>query len=421
MKKTVADGLWEMLIQAGVTRCYGIVGDALNPVVHALSRHREVEFVDVRHEEWGVFAASADSQLSGQIVAVCGTAGPGITHLLNGLIDARRERAKILVIAGDVETDVIDTEPLQGVNPYDLFRSAANWVGRAIHPAQATAVFDEALRVCQSESGPAVVAIPGNIAAAALPANHGPQLSLSSAPKLAAREEEVREIAQVINDARRVMIFGGDGCGQAADAVIEFAQKIAAPVGFSFKGKNWLEADNPNAVGMTGLLGYGGCHHALKRADLVILLGTDFPYPRFLSVGEAQFVQVDTVARHLGRRVPVRIGLNSDVGAFLEAVMPHVLAKTDHGFLDEALEVTASWRKRLHRYVDRATKRRSITPRLRRPLARTGSAVKTRGSSGRPSSRPSSTAKGRLCSTSLSIGSRWPSRPVCRLPQRKDS
>jgi len=362
MKRTIADDLWEMLIQAGVGRCYGIVGDALNPVVDALSRHSEIEFVAVRHEEWGVFAASAEAQMTGNIVAVCGTAGPGITHLLNGLIDAQRERAKLFVIAGDVETDVTDTEPLQGVNPYDLFRTGANWIGRAINPRQATAVFDEALRVCQGESGPAVVSLPGDIAAAPSPVNNAPRFRLSPEPHLTACDNDIRDVARMIDEAEKVMIFGGEGCRHASRAVVELAQKIAAPVGFSFKGKNWLEADNPNAVGMTGLLGYGGCHHALTDADLVLLLGTDFPYPDFLSVGKGSFIQVDTEARHLGRRVPVEIGVHSDVAAFLAAITPRVSAKTDHGFLDEALTISDRWRKQLRRYVDGAEGRSSIRP-----------------------------------------------------------
>lgn len=362
MNRTVADDLWEMLIEAGVQRCYGIVGDALNPVVGALSRHPEIEFVAVRHEEWGVFAAAADAQLTDRIVAVCGTAGPGITHLLNGLIDAKRERAKLFVIAGDVETDVTDTQPLQGVNPYDLFRPAADWVGRAINPVQASAVFDEALRVCQGESGPAVVSLPGDIAAARSPLESAPRFHASPAPHLAARDRDVREVARLIDDAERVMIFGGQGCEHAAAGVIELAQRIAAPVGFSFKGKNWLEAGNPNAVGMTGLLGYGGCHHALAGADLVLLLGTDFPYPDFLSVGDARFVQVDTVARHLGRRVPVEVGLQSDVGSFLDAIIPLVREKREREFLDGALRVSERWRSRLRRYVDGGEERSSIRP-----------------------------------------------------------
>jgi pyruvate dehydrogenase (quinone) len=362
MKRTVADDMWEMLIQAGVQRCYGIVGDALNPVVEALTRHPEIEFVGVRHEEWGTFAASADAQLTEDIVAVCGTAGPGITHLLNGLIDARRERAKLFVIAGDVETGVADTQPLQGVNPYDLFRSAANWVGRAVNPGQATSVFDEALRVCQGQPGPTVVALPGDVAAAESTLSEAPAFHLSEPARLQARDAEVREVAQLIDEAERVMIFGGEGCQGSASAVLELSEKIGAPVGYSFKGKNYLEADNPNAVGMTGLLGYGGCHDGLAEADLVLLLGTDFPYPEFLSVGKAKFVQVDREALHLGRRVEVEAGLQCDVASFLESLTPWVRKKSDRSFLEKTVKRTERWHERLQHYVKGGDERSPIRP-----------------------------------------------------------
>lgn len=362
MARTVADDMWEMLIQAGVKRCYGIVGDALNPVFDALRRHPEIEFVDVRHEEWGTFAAAADAQLTDTPVAVCGTAGPGVTHLLNGLIDARREHAKLFVIAGDSNTDVVDTQPLQGVNPYDLFRTAADWVGRAINPAQALTVFDEALRVCQGNSAPAVVALPGDIAGADSPVKYAPHFSVTPEPRLTAHPEDVRAVSRMIDDAQKVMIFGGEGCHGSAQQVIELAQKLAAPVGYSFKGKNWIEAGNPNAVGMTGLLGYGGCHQALKDADLVLLLGTDFPYPDFLTVGKARFIQIDRQPRHLGRRVPIAAGLQCDVDAFLTDVIPQVREKTDHSYLDAAVKTTEHWEKKLQRYVDGGEKRDEIRP-----------------------------------------------------------
>src|SRR5580698_4222919 len=113
MAQNVADVLWEMLAKAGVKRCYGIVGDALNPVIDALRRNGKIEFIHVRNEEYGVFAAVAESYLSGAPVVVCGTAGPGVTHLFNGLMDARKEGAAVIAIAGDVETSVMDTSALE--------------------------------------------------------------------------------------------------------------------------------------------------------------------------------------------------------------------------------------------------------------------------------------------------------------------
>ncbi|WP_427870155.1 thiamine pyrophosphate-dependent enzyme [Leucobacter luti] len=362
MQRTVSDDLWSMLAQAGVKRCYGIVGDALNPAFEAIGRHPEIEFVHVRHEEWGGFAASADARVSGGIVAVCGTAGPGVTHLTNALIDALRERARVIVIGGDVHTDIMDTGGLQEVNPYELFRPAAHFVGRVVSAKQARAVFTQALDACATMSGPAVISLPGDIAGAASPLGNEPVYRPLPQPAVGPSAGDVAALARLINAAERVTVFGGAGCEQARDLVVELAERIAAPVGFSLKGKAFLESGNPNAVGMTGLLGYGGCHEALKSADLVLLLGTDFPYPDFLSVGEAKFVQVDRRPELLGRRVPLELGIGASLEALLPELLPLLDERTDRAHLDRALKTTARWEKKLRAYVDDGAELSPIRP-----------------------------------------------------------
>src|SRR6202789_1396092 len=168
MSRKVADVLWEMLANAGVKRCYGIVGDALNPVIDGLHRKGKIEFIHVRHEEYGVFPAAAEAYLTGNPVAVCGTAGPGVVHLFNGLMDARKEGAPIIAIAGDVETKLIDTSALEELNPYKFFETASLYVGRVVNPEQARAVINTAILTAVIDRGPTVISLPG--AAAALEA-----------------------------------------------------------------------------------------------------------------------------------------------------------------------------------------------------------------------------------------------------------
>ena len=169
MSQKVADVMWEMLASAGVKRCYGIVGDALNPVIDALRRNGKIEFIHVRHEEYGVFAAVADAYFSGNPVVVCGTAGPGVTHLFNGLMDARKEGAPIIAIAGDVETGIMDTSALEELNPYKFFDTACLYVGRVVNPEQARAVFTTAILTAVVDKGPTVISMPGDIASADAP------------------------------------------------------------------------------------------------------------------------------------------------------------------------------------------------------------------------------------------------------------
>src|SRR5580700_8791214 len=182
MSAKVADVMWEMLANAGVKRCYGIVGDALNPVIDALRRNGKIEFIHVRHEEYGVFAAVADAYLSGDPVVVCGTAGPGVTHLFNGLMDARKEGAPIIAIAGDVETGIIDTSALEELNPYKFFDTACLYVGRVVNPEQIRAVATTAILTAVIDKGPTVISLPGDIASASAPEGSSQKITIPASP-----------------------------------------------------------------------------------------------------------------------------------------------------------------------------------------------------------------------------------------------
>ena len=256
MAQNMADVLWEMLESAGVKRCYGIVGDALNPTIAALRRNGKIEFVHVRHEEYGTFAAVADAYLTGVPVAVCGTTGPGSAHLINGLFDALKEGAPVIAVAGDVETKLIDTSSLQELNPYKFFDSAALYIGRVVNPEQARAIFSTAITTAITEKGPTVISLPGDVAASDAPEPFRP-LGLPAKPVFRPSDSDVAKLAAMIDEAKNIAIFGGEGCRYAHDEVVELAGKLKAPVGYSFRGKQWLEHDNPYAVGMTGLVGYG--------------------------------------------------------------------------------------------------------------------------------------------------------------------
>src|SRR5271154_4697876 len=247
MAKTVAEGLWEMLASAGVRRCYGIVGDALNPVIDALRRNGSVDFVHVRNEEYGAFAAVAEARLTGNPVAVCGTAGPGVVHLVNGLIDARKERAPVIAIAGDVESSLLDTEALEELNPYKFFEAASLYTARLVNPEQTRAVISTAILTAVLEKGPTVLAIPGDIASADAPEEQY-DFTVAAPAVLRPSDTDLGKLARMIDDAKTVAIFGGDGCREGRDEVVELARKLKAPVGYAFRGKQWLEHDNPNAV-----------------------------------------------------------------------------------------------------------------------------------------------------------------------------
>src|SRR6202051_2657577 len=210
MSRKVADVLWEMLANAGVKRCYGIVGDALNPVIDALRRNGKIEFVHVRHEEYGVFAAVAEAYLTGNPGAVCGTAGPGVVHLFNGLMDARKEGAPVIAIAGDVETRLIDTSSLEELNPYKFFETASLYTGRLVNPEQARSIINTAILTAVLEKGPTVISIPGDVAAADA-ADHFAEITIPATPILRPSDADLTRLVKMIDDAKTIAIFGGDG------------------------------------------------------------------------------------------------------------------------------------------------------------------------------------------------------------------
>jgi pyruvate dehydrogenase (quinone) len=350
-----------MLANAGVKRCYGIVGDALNPVIDGLRRNGKIDFIHVRHEEYGVFAAVAEAYFTGNPVAVCGTAGPGVVHLFNGLMDARKEGAAVIAIAGDVETKLIDTEALEELNPYKFFEAASLYTGRLVNPEQAHSIITTAILTAVLEKGPTVISIPGDIAAADA-TERSAEITIPAPAILRPSDADLNRLVKMIDEAKKIAIFGGDGCRDARDEVLELAHRLKAPVGYTFRGKQWLEHDNPNAVGMTGLLGYGGAYSAINDADLLLMLGTDFPFTEFLPGHKVKKVQIDKDPKHIGRRTTVDLGLVGDIKATVTALLQSVSDKTDDKFLNKQVADTNSFHELLQHYVEKGPEIKPIRP-----------------------------------------------------------
>jgi pyruvate dehydrogenase (quinone) len=317
--------------------------------------------VHVRHEEYGVFAAVADAYFTGKPVAVCGTAGPGVTHLFNGLMDATKEGAPVIAIAGDVETSLIDTGALEELNPYKFFDAAALYIGRIVHPRQARAVISTAILTAMIEKGSTVISLPGDVAASDAPSG-AYEVTAPVRPVLRPADEDVEKLAGMIQDAKTVAIFGGDGCREARQEVLALAGKLKAPVGYTFRGKQWLEHDNPYATGMTGLLGYGGAYSAINNVDLLLLLGTDFPFSEFLPADNVKKVQIDQEPKHIGRRTHVNLSLVGDVKAALTSLLPKVKERSDTSFLEKYLAETRDFYELLNHYVEKGPSVKPIRP-----------------------------------------------------------
>ncbi len=361
MSRTVAEYLVDTLAEAGVQRISGIVGDSLNPVTDAVRRSNKIRWVDVRHEETAAFAAGAEAQLTGQLAVCAGSCGPGNLHLINGLFDAHRSMAPVLAIAAHIPSSEIGTSYFQETHPDQLFRECSHYCELISNPRQLPRVLQSAMQHAVSKRGVSVLVLSGDVAAMPAPTETFTRRLVTAQPLVRPADADLARLADLLNKARRVTLFGGIGCAGAHDEVVALAGKLRAPVGYSFRGKEWLEHDNPYAVGMTGLLGWGAAYQAMHECDVLLLLGTDFPYETFMPT-TPQIVQVDLRAERLGRRSKLDLGLCGDIKATLQALLPLVQPKADRAFLDHLLEQHTAARRKLRVYVDHVGKRRPIHP-----------------------------------------------------------
>jgi pyruvate dehydrogenase (quinone) len=332
---TLAEQFVQVLRQAGVERIYGVVGDSLNPIVDAVRRTDGIEWVHVRNEEAGAFAAAAEAQLTGRLAVCAGSCGPGNTHLIQGLFDAHRSGAPVLALASQIPTGEIGTDFFQETHPERLFTECSHYCELISQPEQMPRLLHIAIREALGRGGVAVVVLPGDIAHKQAEHPTGTTSLLIENGAVVPPSSQVQAFAEQLNAARSVLLFCGAGVRGAHSEVMQLAGQLLAPVGHALRGKEWIQFDNPYDVGMSGLLGYGACYDAMQAADLVVLLGTDFPYDTFLP--QAHTVQVDQDAAHLGRRSSLDLAVHGDIRETLRAVLPMLRQKTDRSFLDRML------------------------------------------------------------------------------------
>ena len=352
MSQTVAEALVDLMVDVGIKHVYGIVGDSANPIVDAMRRHAStIEFVHVRNEEAGAFAAGAEADVSGRPTAVLGSSGPGSVHLLNGLYDCKRNGSPVFAIATHIPSTEIGTDYFQETAPEQIFAHCCCFVGTIASPEQMPRIAELAMQAAILERGVGMVILPGDVGAATIKHPLLKHRVVTERPVVRPSDAALDQAAEMIERAKKVAIYGGNGTRDARDEVLALSEKLKAPVGYAYRGKDVLEHDNPAAVGMTGLLGWGGAQAALAECDLLILLGTDFPYRAFLE-SATTVIQVDEKPLHLGRRANIELGLVGDVGETLRALLPRLEARSDSRFLDAVVDHHRHAVKHLQTYVD---------------------------------------------------------------------
>jgi len=350
MAQIVADQFAEILATAGVKRVYGIVGDSLNGLTDAIGRQGKIAWVHVRHEEVAAFAAGAEAHLTGELAVCAGSCGPGNLHLINGLFDCHRSRVPVLAIAAQIPSAEIGAGYFQETHPQTLFKECSHYCELISGANQMPRVLEVAIREAVGRRGVSVVVIPGDVAlqptADAPPSKVGGLLP--PRPVVVPERSVLDRLAALLNGDRRVTILCGSGCAGAHDELLALGERLKAPIVHALRGKEYVEWDNPYDVGMTGLIGFSSGYYAMLDCDVLLMLGTDFPYRQFYPQGSGvRIAQVDLRAEQIGRRAPVDLGVVGDAKATLTALLPLLQQKSNSVHLAQAREHYARARKAL--------------------------------------------------------------------------
>lgn len=360
MAKKIADQLVETIEKAGIKRIYSVTGDSLNEVNDAVRRNGNIEWIHVRHEETGAFAAAAEAELNG-IACCAGSSGPGHVHLINGLYEAQRSNAAVLAIASTCATDEFGVGYFQETNTIKLFDDCSGYNQIATTAKQFPRMLQAALQHAYTHKEVAVLGLPGDLTKEDAVESSSAEFLLPMATVFRPDDTSIQQLADKLNNCEKITIFCGWGAGNAHPEVVQLAGLLRAPVAYSFRAKMLIQHDNPNEVGMTGLLGLSSAFYAMHDAELLLLLGTDFPYKDFMP-GHLEIIQVDKRPERLGRKAKVDIGLAGDIKDTLHALIPLIRAKSSNTFLKEQLEKYDDVKKSLKTYVDDRGTEKAISP-----------------------------------------------------------
>ncbi|HMG03028.1 MAG TPA: ubiquinone-dependent pyruvate dehydrogenase [Edaphobacter sp.] len=333
MAKTIAEVIVESLKNAGVKRVYGLPGDSLNGFTDAIRKDGTLEWAHVRNEEVAAFAAGAEAHLTGSLAVCAASCGPGNLHLINGLFDCHRSRVPVLAIAAHIPSNEIGTGYFQETHPQNLFKECSDYCEMVGVPEQMPRLLEIAMRSAITRSSVSVLVIPGEIFLHDA-VNGNPVLPIQIPdPILRPNDQELRKAAELLNTGKKVTILAGAGCKDAHDDLIATAAVLKAPIVHALRGKEYIEYDNPNDVGLTGLIGFSSGYHAMESCDTLLMLGTDFPYQQFFP-SKATVIQIDARGEQIGRRTPVELGLIGSIKHTLPALLPLLTQKTDQARLD---------------------------------------------------------------------------------------
>jgi pyruvate oxidase len=339
----VCEALLDILSEYGVKYIFGIPGDAINELTEAIRKQNKIKFIHVMHEEAGAFAASAQAKLTGGLAVCAGTAGPGAIHLLNGLYDAKMDHAPVLAITGQVETSLIGTDYQQEVNLLSLFEDVTVFNQAVVNSEQMPELAILACQTALSKHGVAHINIPSNISTHKVKDFKKRKQVIDNTTRIVPFKDDLRSAAELINRSQRPCILAGIGAREAIREVIQLAELIKSPVIKALRGKDIFPDNHSLAMGGIGLLGTEPSLKAIKGCDLLISIGTDFPYHDFYPDEEIPVIQIDREIQQIGKRHTVTNPLVGDARLTLLELLPLVSQNENGSFLKECQANMQKW------------------------------------------------------------------------------
>jgi pyruvate dehydrogenase (quinone) len=361
MSQTVADLLIETLAEIGVRQIFGVVGDALNPLTDAIRRQKVIEWVGVRHEEGAALAAAGQAKLTGRLGVCCGTTGPGGNHLVAGLYEARKDHAPVLAISGGVPAAQRGIDYLQEDTPDLLFRDVAVYTQTVVAAEQAPSVFHQAIAEAYAQRGVSHLNLPPEVLGAKATGKVPSLVTLRPKPEVTPAHDDIVAAVKLIDAAKSVAIFAGNGSRGAVTELLALAERLNAPVCHTFRAKDLVAFDNPHWIGGVGLIGGAPGVDALHDADLMLMLGSDYPYSEFLPT-KGKVIQIDERGLALGRRTEIELGVVGSVRPALAALVRMVAPKSDTAFFDKVTKAREHWNAMLDGKADLARSKDVIHP-----------------------------------------------------------
>ena len=361
MSKKVAELVVDVLLHAGVQRIYGVAGDSLNGITDSIRTRQDIQWIGVRHEEVAAFAAGAEAHLTGELAVCAGSCGPGNMHLINGLYDCQRNRVPVLAIAAHIPSAEIGSGYFQETDPKHLFAQCSHYCELVSQPSQMPRVLEIAIQTAISRRGVAVIVLSGDVALRAAEEQEPRMRFAEPRPTVCPSDDELSLLADVLNRSSKITILGGAGCAGAHDELMEVAGKLQSPIVHAMRGKEFIEYDNPYDVGMTGLLGFSSGYFAMMNCEVLLMIGSDFPYQPFFPK-HATIAQIDLRGEQLGRRTKLDFGLVGDTKTTLRALVSKLVQNKHQQHLKDSLEHYRKTRKGLDELASGNSNKKPIHP-----------------------------------------------------------